>query len=257
MSSDGQNPQHDPDGRHRFATTHWSLVLAAGRHASPASREALATLCQTYWYPLYAHVRRRGHRAEEAQDLIQDFFAGLLEKGTLRVADRDRGRFRSFLLAALDHFLANARRRGRARKRGGQRLTLSLDFPVGEGRYAAEPAHDITPDRLYARRWALTVIDQALSRLRDEFARAGKADLLERLTPYLAGNADAEPYRELAARLDTTEGAVKVAVHRLRRRCGELLREEIARTVAGPDEVEEELRDLFDALGNTATGKSL
>jgi RNA polymerase sigma-70 factor (ECF subfamily) len=206
---------------------------------------------------LYAHVRRRGHRAEEAQDLIQDFFAGLLEKGTLRVADRDRGRFRSFLLAALDNFLANAGRRGRARKRGGHRLTLSLDFHAGEGRYAAEPAHDITPDRLYARRWALTLIDQALSRLRDEFARAGKADLLERLTPYLAGDANAEPYRELAARLDMTEGAVKVAVHRLRRRCGELLREEIARTVAGPDEVEEELRDLFDALGSSAAGKSV
>src|SRR5215472_17596316 len=121
MSSDGQNPQHDPDGRHRFATTHWSLVLAAGRHASPASREALATLCQTYWYPLYAHVRRRGHRAEEAQDLIQAFFARLLEKDYLRVVERDRGRFRSFLLAALDHFLANEWRRAHTRKRGGRR----------------------------------------------------------------------------------------------------------------------------------------
>ena len=257
MSSDDQNPQHDPDGRPRFATTHWSLVLAAGRRGSPASREALATLCQTYWYPLYAHVRRRGHRAEEAQDLIQEFFTGILEKGTLRVADRDRGRFRSFLQAALDYFLANARRRARARKRGGGRFTLSLDFHAGEGRYAAEPAHDITPDRLYARRWALTLIDQALSRMRDEFARAGKADLFERLTPYLSGDADAEPYRELAVRLSMTEGAVKVAVHRLRRRCGELLREEIARTVAGPDEVEEELRDLFDALGHSAAGKSV
>ena len=247
------NRSMSPEGHERFATTHWSLVLAAGRRASPDAREALATLCQTYWYSLYAHVLRRGLRAEEAQDLIQEFFADLLAKDRLRVADRERGRFRSFLLAALDHFLANAGRRVRARKRGGGRFTLSLDFPAGEGRYAAEPAHDITPDRLYARRWALTLIDQALTRLRDEFARAGKGDLFERLTPCLAGEADAEPYRELAARLGMTEGAVKVAVHRLHKRCGELLREEIARTVAGPQQVEEELRDLFDVFGPTGT----
>jgi RNA polymerase sigma-70 factor (ECF subfamily) len=237
------------DGHERFATTHWSLVLAAGRHASPTSREALATLCRTYWYPLYAHVRRRGHRAEEAQDLIQEFFAELLAKDRLQVADRERGRFRSFLLAALDHFLANAWRRAHARKRGGHRPILSLDFGEGEGRYVAEPAHELTPEKLYERRWALTLIEQALARLREELKRDGKRELFEQLKPYLGGGENAEPYGQLAGRLDMTEGAVKVAVHRLRRRCGELLREEIARTVAGPQEVEEELRDLFDVLG--------
>src|SRR6516162_9637909 len=198
MSSDDQNPQHDPDGRHRFATTHWSLVLAAGRHASPASREALATLCQTYWYPLYAHVRRRGHRAEEAQDLIQEFFTGILEKGTLRVADRDRGRFRSFLLAALDHFLANARRRARAQKRGGGQMTLSLDFQVGEGRYQAEPAHELTAEKLYDRQWALTLIERAMTQLRRDLAEAGKLDQFEQLKPYLGGDDKKVPYRKLA-----------------------------------------------------------
>jgi len=249
MSKESRFPQHDSDGRHPFATTHWSLVLAAGRGGSPASREALATLCQTYWYPLYAHVRRRGHRAEEAQDLIQAFFARLLEKDYLRVVERDRGRFRSFLLAALDHFLANEWRRAHTRKRGGRRPTLSLDFRVGEGRYTVEPAHELTPVKLYERRWALTVIDQALAKLRDEFGRGGKGELFEQLKPYLGAAEGAAPYRELAARLGMTEGGVKVAVHRLRRRCGELLRQEIARTVAGPQEVEEELRDLFDAVG--------
>jgi RNA polymerase sigma-70 factor (ECF subfamily) len=257
MSSDRRRPQPDPDSRQLFATTHWSLVLAAGRRGSPASREALATLCQSYWYPLYAHVRRRGYRAEDAQDLIQDFFARLLEKDYLRVVERDRGRFRSFLLASLDHFLANEWRRAHARKRGGKRPTLSLDFRVGEGRYAAEPAHELTPVKLFERRWALTLIDQALVRLRDEFDRAGKGELFELLKPCLGGDGGAAPYRDLAARLDMTEGAVKVAVHRMRRRCGELLREEIARTVAGPEEVEEELRDLFDTLGKSAAGKSV
>jgi RNA polymerase sigma-70 factor (ECF subfamily) len=240
-----------PDGHERFATTHWSLVLAAGRRASPDAREALTTLCQTYWYPLYAHVRRRGHRAVEAQDLIQEFFAELLAKDRLQVADRERGRFRSFLLAALDHFLTNAWRRAHSQKRGGHRPVLSLDFGEGEGRYVAEPAHELTPEKLYERRWALTLIEQALSLLRDEFDRADKRELFEQLKPHLGGDEHAAPYRQLADRLGMTQGAVKVAVHRLRKRCGELLREEIARTVAGPQEVEEELRDLFDVFGPT------
>jgi RNA polymerase sigma-70 factor (ECF subfamily) len=172
-----------------------------------------------------------------------------LEKDYLGVAERGRGRFRSFLLAALDHFLAKDWRRARARKRGGGRALLSLDFPGAEGRYSAEPAHDLTPEKLYERRWALALIDRVVGRLRDEFAGEGKLDLFERLKVYLGGSESAASYRQVAADQGMSEGAIKVAVHRLRRRCAELLRQEVARTVAGPQEVEEELRELFGVLG--------
>jgi RNA polymerase sigma factor (sigma-70 family) len=252
MSSADRRPQCDagPD----FATTHWSLVLAAGQRASPQSCQALATLCEAYWYPLYAHVRRRGYRADEAQDLIQEFFTRLLEKEYLRMADRGRGRFRSFLLAAVDHFLAKEWRRAHALKRGGQRVFVSLDFTAAEGRYGSEPSHDLTPDKLYQRRWALTLVDQVLARLRCDFAQGGKLALFDRLKHFLGGEGEGEggtgspSYQQVAAELGMTEGAVKVAVHRLRRQCGELLRQEIARTVDGAQEVDAELRDLFGAL---------
>jgi RNA polymerase sigma-70 factor (ECF subfamily) len=193
-------------------------------------------------------VRRHGHGPEEAQDLIQDFFARLLENTLLQVADEKRGRFRSFLLAALDHFLANARRRARAQKRGGGQMTLSLDFQVGEGRYQAEPAHELTAEKLYDRQWALTLIERAMTQLRRDLAEAGKLDQFEQLKPYLGGDDKKVPYRKLAESLGMSEGAVKVAVHRLRRRCQDVLRAEIAQTVSEPAEVEEELRSLFAAV---------
>jgi RNA polymerase sigma-70 factor (ECF subfamily) len=225
-------------------------VLAAGRHVSPDSRRALATLCETYWYPLYAYARRRGHRAEDAEDLIQAFFTELLQKDALQVVDRGRGRFRSFLLAAFNHFAANERRRAGAAKRGGGKSPIPLDVQAGEARYRREPWHDVTPETVYERRWALTLLEGAVAKLRGELGAAGKLDLYEHLKAYLGGDRDAVPYREVAARLGLTEGAVKVAVHRLRRRCRAILRAEIAQTVAGPEEIDEELRDLFRAIGS-------
>lgn len=237
-----------PAGMGRFATTRWSLVLAAGRRASPEADRALAALCGTYWYPLYAFARRRGLDAEEARDRTQGFFARLLETEGLAAADRSRGRFRSFLLASFSHFLANEWDRRRARKRGGGRPTLALDFASGESRYGSEPSHDATPERLFERRWALALLDRALGRLEAEYRAAGKADLFDALRPALAGDRGT-PYAELAARLGTTEGAVKVAAHRLRGRCREAVRAEIAETVATEADIDDELRHLFEALG--------
>ncbi|MBV9126332.1 MAG: sigma-70 family RNA polymerase sigma factor, partial [Planctomycetes bacterium] len=181
MPTDDPNLNLSPAGSGRFATTRWSVVLAAGRCASPDSQVALTALCETYWYPLYAFVRRRGYRAEDAQDLTQEFFARLLEKGSLRAADRERGKFRSFLLSSFQHFLTQEWDRAHAQKRGGGRTLLSLDLAVGENRYHLEPAHELTPERIYERRWALVLIDRALARLRDEFAAAGKQQLFDPL----------------------------------------------------------------------------
>ena len=196
----------------------------------------------------YAFVRRQGHSADQAQDLTQEFFARLLEKHYLRAADPERGRFRSFLLASCKHFLSKERDRAKAQKRGGGRKVLPLDFEAGERRYSLEPTHEATAEKVYERRWALTLLDQVFARLRNEFDRAGKRNEFDRLKVYLTGEAAALSYREAAAELGTTEGAVKVAVHRLRRRYRELVREEIGHTVAGPDDVAEELRRLFAAL---------
>lgn len=222
--------------------------MAAARHESPGSKEALATLCETYWYPLYAYLRRRGYGADDAQDSIQEFFAQLLEKDSLRVADRYRGKFRSFLLASLNHFLAKQRRRARAQKRGGGQVPISLDFQSGERRFTFEPADEMTPEKTYERRWALALLEQALSKLRQEFARRGKLRLFDQLKVFLGGEESTVPYQQIAATLGMTEGAVKVSVHRLRRRYGGLLREEIAQTVADPKDIDEELRDLFAAI---------
>ncbi len=235
-------------GAGRFATTHWSLVLGAGRRGSTASRRALATLCESYWFPLYAFVRREGYSAPDAQDLTQEFFARLLEKKYLAVVDPRRGRFRSFLLAAMKHFLAHERDRAKAKKRGGGRRILSLDFPSAESRYNLDPADELTPERLYERRWALALLEQVLKRLRDEHAAAGKLALFERLKEFLTGAKGSQSYQQIADELAMTEGAIKVAVHRLRRRYRELLEEEIAQTVAGPEEVEDERRALLAAV---------
>jgi RNA polymerase sigma factor (sigma-70 family) len=226
------------------------MVVSAGRGHSPEAGQALAALCENYWFPLYAFVRRAGRSAEDAQDLTQEFFVRLLAKNYLADADRDRGRFRSFLLGAMKHLLANERRRQGTQKRGGGLPTISLDFRSGEDRYRRiEPADSLTPERLYERRWALTLLDLVLERLREEFRAAGKSDLFDTLKPLLAAGPAKTSYRDVAEGLAMSEGAVKVAVHRLRRRYRKLLREEIARTLVGPEAVEDELRELLAAVG--------
>jgi RNA polymerase sigma-70 factor (ECF subfamily) len=246
MSSTHPPPDASPS---RFATTHWSIVLAARDPVQPHSREALSALCLTYWYPLYAFVRRHGHDAEEAQDLTQSFFLRLLEKDYLRVVDRAKGRFRSFLLAAFEHFLHNEYHRARAAKRGGGKQPLSLDFAGAEDRYAIEPTHTETPDKLFERRWALTLLDCVLARLEQEWTVAGKQKVFERLRPSLLDEPQSLPYAELAKELHVSPAAVKMAVHRLRKRYRALLREEIARTVEDPAHVDDEIARLFAALG--------
>jgi RNA polymerase sigma-70 factor (ECF subfamily) len=241
VESGQQNPA-------RFATTHWSVVVAAGRHSSPQAREALATLCRTYWYPLYVFVRRQGFSAEESQDLTQEFFARLLEKDFLAVVDREKGRFRSFLLAACKHFLSNERDKARAKKRGGDRELISFDVGQAESRYRLEPAHDLTPEKLYERRWAMTLLDQVLALLKNESVQAGKADQFAHLKAFLTGHKGETSYQEVAEKLGMTLGAAKVAAHRLRKRYRELLHEEIAKTTSDTDSIEDEIRELFRAL---------
>jgi RNA polymerase sigma factor (sigma-70 family) len=231
-----------------FATTRWSLVASAGEGRSPESRQALATLCETYWYPLYAYARRHSPGAHDAQDLTQAFFAELLEKDYLRAADPRRGKFRSFLLTAFKHFLSRQRERASAQKRGGGRPAVALDFQLGERRYHLEPPDHATPEAAYERRWALALLERALARLREEFAGAGKGRLFECLKGALEGDGPHEPYARVAEELGLSEQAVKVAAYRLRCRYRELLRAEIAQTVAAPDEVDDELRDLFAAV---------
>ena len=245
-----RQPTSNPTGgaAAQFAETHWSLVLAA-RTTSPEAAAALAGLCQAYWYPLYAFVRRQGHSPHDAQDLTQEFFARLLAKNYLADVDRAKGRFRSFLLAAMKNFLANEWDRARAQKRGGGDTVLSLDATAAESRYALEPADHASADKLYDRRWALTLLDRAIGRLRDEFARDDKAALFDELKFALTGDKGDASHAAVAARLGMTEGALKVAAHRLRKRYRELLRAEIAETVATAAEVEEELQQLFAALG--------
>ena len=222
-------------------------MLAAGRGPASRSREALATLCESYWYPVYAFVRRLGHSAADAEDLTQAFFARLLEKDFVGAADPERGRFRSFLLASVKHFLANERDRETALKRGGGAAVVSLDD--AERRYRREPSHGLTPERAFERRWALTLLERTLAALREEQERAGHAERFTRLKCFLTGEGGAPSHAEVAAELGMTEGAVKVAVHRLRRRYRELLRAEIAETIADPSAVDDELRELFVALG--------
>jgi RNA polymerase sigma-70 factor (ECF subfamily) len=257
MLAEDQNDEPGLPPVRQFATTRWSVVAAAGRGASPEAHEALATLCRTYWYPLYAYARRRLAHPDDAQDLTQEFFARLLEKEYLQAADRRRGKFRSFLLTAFQRFLAKDRDRATAQKRGGGRPVLSLDFHEGERLYEHEPADPATPEILYERRWALRLLEQALCRLREELAGAGKQHLFEALKGTLTGEDAVAPYADIAGRLGLSEQAVKVAVHRLRRRYGELLRAEIAQTVARPEDVEDELRDLFNAVRGRPPGKAL
>ena len=232
----------------RFVTTHWSVVLVAGRTDSTRAQSALARLCQTYWYPLYAYVRRRGHSPQDAQDLTQEFFARLLERHTIANADPNRGRFRSFLLSAMNHFLAHEWEKLRAQKRGGGRQLLSLDLARAEERYDLEPADNSSPDKLFDKHWAGALLEEVLNQLEAEYQQAGKAGLFAALKQTLTGTHESQPYAVLATRLGMNEAAVKVAVHRLRKRYRELLRVEIANVVADPEQAEDELRHLFTAL---------
>ena len=234
-----------PQGAREFQTTRWSMVLRAGEPGAKA-REALSNLCEAYWYPLYAYVRRQGHSAHDAQDLTQEFFARLLERGGVGDVAPGLGRFRTWLLTALKHFLINEWHRARAQKRGGGAVHVSMDDDA-EARYLREPADPLTAEKLFDRRWALTLLDRVLARLGREMAETGKAAHFEALKFCLSGEKRA--YTEVAATLGMTEGAVKVAVHRLRERYRALIRAEIMETVADPDEVDGELRDLFAALG--------
>jgi RNA polymerase sigma-70 factor (ECF subfamily) len=247
MPSPGDTSTELPAGGSRFEVTRWSIVLAAGGGDSREARGALEKLCATYWYPLYAFVRRQGRDAHDAQDLTQEFFARLLEKGWLESVDRAKGKFRSFLLATMKHFLANEWDRAHAQKRHGGRALLSLDAESAESRYAMEPAESATADKIFERRWALTLLDQVLARLREEFAAAGKAKIFDELKPALTG--EKIPYDEIGGRLAMNEGAVKTAVHRLRQRYRELIRDEIAQTLGSEEDVDSELRHLMAALG--------
>jgi RNA polymerase sigma-70 factor (ECF subfamily) len=236
------------EGRPVFVTTHWSVVLSARQKDSPQSAAALETLCRTYWYPLYAYVRRQGHSPPDAQDLTQEFFARLLQKDYLKAAAREKGQFRTFLIVALKRFLANEWDRLRAQKRGGGQPLLSFDTELAEQRYRVESVEGATADRIFERRWALTLLDRTMTRLREEFAAAGKAGEFAPLKICLTAERGEISCAEIAASLGMSEGAARVAVHRLRKRFREVFREEIAHTVSSADEIEEEVRYLMGVL---------
>ena len=231
-----------------FATTRWTVVLAAGHRDAPQAEVALEELCRAYWYPLYAYIRRQGHSREDAEDLTQAFFARLLEKNYLAGISSDKGKFRAFLLMAVKRFLANEWDRAHRQKRGGGVIPLSLDWQDADQRYQINPVDTLSPDKLYDRAWAVTVLEQVITRLRDESAAEGKARLYEQLKAFLMVGKSDITYAQAAATLELTEGAVRVAVHRLRQRYRELLRQEIAQTLSDPAQVDEEMRALFSAL---------
>jgi DNA-directed RNA polymerase specialized sigma24 family protein len=231
-----------------FATTHWSAILTAGDASSPRAQAALEALCRAYWYPLYVYVRRKGYAAEDAQDLTQEFFARLLARNYLNVADRNKGKFRSYLLGSLEHFLAREWTKAHAQKRGGGQAVHSLDETDAENRYLLEPAHELTAEKIFDRRWATTLLGQAMSRLREECVANHKGDLFGKVESLLSGEKGEASYADVAAALEMSEGAIKVAVHRLRQRYAELVRAEIAQTVATPEQADEELHYLFAVL---------
>lgn len=224
------------------------MVIAAGQTDAPQAHAALEKLCHIYWHPIYAFVRRQGHNPHDAQDLTQEFFARLLEKKSLDSVDPQRGRFRSFLLAALKHFLANEWDKARAQKRGGGQIPIPIDTRSAETSIGIEPADQFTAEKIYERRWALTLLNLILQRLREEHLRDGKEKLFEQLKVTLTESSRSISYAEMAIRLGMSEGSIKVAVHRLRQRYRELLRSEIANTVTSSAEVDDEIRSLFAAL---------
>jgi RNA polymerase sigma factor (sigma-70 family) len=233
-----------------FCTTHWSVVLQAGGPDSPQAAEALEWLCRAYWYPLYAYVRRQGHPFADAQDLTQEFFARLLERPFLQSADRNRGRFRTFLLTSLKHFLINEWKQANRQKRGGGHPLLSLDAERTETRFLAEPADERTPEKAFERQWAMVVLARVLDQLQAEFAVAGRVPVFAELKSFLTGDDRECSYAEIARRLEMTEGNLKVTVHRLRHRYRELLRKEVSLTVEDPEAIDEEIRELIAALSD-------
>jgi RNA polymerase sigma factor (sigma-70 family) len=248
-------PDADKDGRtdtpmaaRAFVTTQWSKVLMAGQGDSPAATDALAGLCRTYWYPLYVYVGRQGRSPQDAQDLTQEFFARLLEKRLVALADPERGRFRTFLLTALKHFLANEWEKAHAVRRGGRCTFLSLEQEQAAERFLAEPADDVSPEKAYEQRWAAALLEAVLQHLRQEAEAGNRAMLFEKLKDYLWGEAGAATYASIASELGLSETAVKVAAHRLRQRFREVLRAEIARTVSREEEIDDELRHLFSIV---------
>ena len=248
MSSAGATPSSGVSGD-LFTTTHWTVVVAAGGQATAQAERALAELCRTYWYPLYAYVRRRGYGKPDAEDLTQGFFAAFLKRNYLGGLAAEKGRFRAFLLAAMKHYLANEWDRAGSLKRGAGQEFIALDAHDAESRYALEPQDELGADRIYERRWALLLLERVLGRLKRESAAAGRAAHFEELKGALSAADEALPYAGVAARLGTSEAAVKVAVHRLRKRYRELLRAEITPTVSCAAEVEDEVRYLFTVLG--------
>lgn len=237
---------HTLPGSSRFPTTRWTLVVAAGDLNQKEARSALVSLCENYWYPLYAYLRRRGYRADQAEDLTQEFFLRVVEGRYLDHADPEKGRFRAFLLTSLKFFVADQADRERARKRGGGTV-VPLEFSSGEERYQREPAHNETPERIFEHAWALSVLNHVMEKLRGEFVRHGRAKHFEKLKLFLLWQSDA-PIAALAREMNTSEGALKVAIHRLRKRYRDLFRQEIAETVADPKEIESELRYLAAVL---------
>ncbi len=248
-TSDTKVPSDADSGRHWFATTHWSVVLTAKQGGASEAAGALEKLCRAYWPPLYAYIRRDGCDATEAQDLTQEFFARLLARDYLQHLRHQQGKFRSFLLAYLKNFLSEQRRRAGAQKRGGDCVFISLDGPAGEDGYLLEPVDELTPDQVFERRWAQTVLQTALDRLREEYAARGQAALFELLQDYQPREPGGRSYAQLGEEFAMTEAAVKSAVQRMRQRHRELLREEIAQTVTRPEEIEEELRHFRTLLG--------
>ena len=244
-------PAHDsaPSSSPKFATTRWSVVLAARHEETHASKQAMETLCVAYWYPLYAYVRRDGHSPHDAQDLTQEFFSRLLEKDWLQAAGPENGRFRTFLLVAMKRFLINEWHKNAALKRGGHITHVPLDAEDAERRFASEP--ELAPDAVFERRWAMTLLDQTLNTLEGEFAAEGKADQFQAMKHCLTTDRDRISYGELAAQLDSNEGAARVAVHRLRKRFRALFRENIAATLAEGENVETEMQHVVAVLGGS------
>ncbi len=235
-------------GEPQFTTTHWSVVLAASDSPSPGASQALESLCRAYWYPLYAYVRKKGYTMEDAQDLTQAFFARMLEKNYVAQAQSERGRFRTFLLAALNHFLADEWDKTQRLKRGGGQEVMSFEAISAEERYRMEPVEQLDAAKLYERRWVTTFFDRVLTRLREEFHHSGKAELFDQLKPSMLAEETGVSYAELGRQLGLNEDAVKQAVRRMRHRYRALFREEIAQTVDGPGEVEDELKHIFAVL---------
>jgi DNA-directed RNA polymerase specialized sigma24 family protein len=247
LTSEQPTPRDTTRGQ-VFATTHWTAVLAAGRGNTPQAHVALEELCRTYWYPLYVYVRRRGHSRDDAKDLTQAFFERFLEKNYLDGLSGERGRFRAFLLASMNHFLANEWDRASCQKRGGGSVPLSLDWQDADARYEIDPVDQLSPDKLYDRTWAVTLLERVLARLRAENTGEGRAAVFEALKLFLTAGKGATPYVEAASALKISETAARVAVHRLRARYRELLRVEIGQTLSDPAQVDEELRALFNAF---------